>query len=63
MVFLFPSAFVNFSLQLQEKTEFPLWHGGLSSHHGSVETNLTRKREVEGSIPGLAQWVKDLALT
>ena len=25
-------------------------------------TNPTRNREVEGSIPGLAQWVKDLAL-
>ena len=23
--------------------------------------NLTRNREVVGSIPGLAQWVKDLA--
>ena len=24
--------------------------------------NLTRSHEVEGSIPGLHQWVKDLAL-
>ena len=33
-----------------------------SSHCGAVETNLTRNREVAGSIPGLAQWVKDLTL-
>ena len=25
-------------------------------------TNMTRNHEVEGSIPGLTQWVKDLAL-
>ena len=25
-------------------------------------TNPTRNHEVEGSIPGLAQWVEDLAL-
>ena len=32
-----------------------------SSHHGSGETNSTRSHEVAVSIPGLAQWVGDLA--
>ena len=32
------------------------------SHSGAEEMNLTRNHEVVGPIPGLAQWVKDLAL-
>ena len=33
-----------------------------SSRHSAVETNLTRNHGVAGSIPGLIQWVKGLAL-
>ena len=35
---------------------------GRSSRCGAAETNPTRNCEVSGWIPGLAQWVKDLAL-
>ena len=35
---------------------------GRSSHCGTVEANSTSNHEVAGSIPGLAQRVKDLAL-
>ena len=36
--------------------------GQVSSHHGAAEMNPTRNHEVAGSIPGLAQQVRDLVL-
>ena len=41
--------------------DYFLRHVCWSSWHGPAETNLTKNREVEGSIPGLTQWVKDRA--
>ena len=45
------------------KNTFQLKNGQRrSSRHGAGETNPTRNHEVSGSIPVLAQWVKDTAL-
>ena len=41
---------LKISIKLQENR---------SSHHSSVETNLTSKHEDTGLIPGLTKWVKD----
>ena len=38
------------------------WWVFQSSHCGSVATNLTNTHEDASLIPGLAQWVRDLAL-
>ena len=43
----------------ERKKETNKWR---SSHPGSVEMNLTSILMDAGSIPGLAQWVNDLAL-
>ena len=55
-ILLFSNKLVNCSFELLKKLKF----GG--SFHGAVETNMTSIHEDAGSIPGLDQWVKDLAL-
>ena len=51
----------GFSSFCQVKELLKEWNGG-SSRCGSVVTNPSSIHEDWGSIPGLAQWVKDLAL-
>ena len=54
-----------FTLQtkIQKVTTGPLYiNCSWSSHPGAAEMNPTRNHEVVGSIPGLAEWIKDLVL-
>ena len=48
-------------LLIEAGIQFKKYTSG-SSHCGATETNPTRNHEVGSSIPGVAQWVKDLAL-
>ena len=53
---------VNTSVSTNEKLKSHLKDGKMGrSRRGAVETNPTSSHEVLGSIPGLTQWVKDLA--
>ena len=56
-----PPVMMSTGLYLRQKQIYINMHIG-SSHDGEAEKNPTRNHEVSGSIPGLAQWVKDLAL-
>ena len=48
---------------VKRKSRYPIpKKQGWSSRHSAAETNRIRNHEVVGSIPGLAQWVKDLVL-
>ena len=49
-------------LQWQQTRNNLKVHDWGSSCRGSAETNLPTVHQDPGSIPGLAQWVEDLAL-
>ena len=56
---IFENSILNVNFLLHR---LPLKYLLCSSHHGTAETNPTRNHEVVDLIPGLTQWVKDLAL-
>ena len=50
-----------FKLRMQNVLSKEMLYVG-SCRRGAAETNPARNHEVADSIPGLPQWVKDLAL-
>ena len=56
---MYPKLLEMFFISLHSRYLEYIWW---SSCHGASETNPTRNNEVVDSVPGLPQWVKDLAL-
>ena len=59
---IYDKPIANIILNDEKLKAFPLRSIIRSAHYGSAKMNLTRNHEDAGSIPGLAQWVKDPAL-